>query len=282
MLVKDALRLAIQKLRDVSSSPSLDARVLLCKALSISLEELILSSDAEFPADKLSIFWQYIERKIQLEPIAYILGVQEFYGLDFLVNHHVLIPRPETEMIIDLTINFLCDMQNIGSINILELGTGSGIIPICLAKHLPHNTTITATDISLDALEIAHKNALMHDVKNITFLQSDWFKNIKPQKFDIIISNPPYISKSEISLVSDSTHLYEPHLALYAQENGLENYRIIANKAAEYLNKDGKIILEIGYRQAEEVRKIFTAHGFHNISLIKDYSGHPRNLVISG
>lgn len=326
MLVKDALKLAIKNLQDFSSSPALDARILLCRALSINLEQLILSSDDRFPADKLSIFWQYIERKIQLEPMAYILGMQEFYGLDFLVNHHVLIPRPETEMIIDLTINLLRNMKNVnirplenslikeqvqgayGAENrsvhkahedlstgatrqlplvvefpgwsILELGTGSGVIPICLAKNLPHNTTITATDISLNALEVAHQNALMHDVKNITFLQSDWFDNIKPQKFDIIISNPPYISESEISLVSDSTHLYEPHLALYAQKNGLDNYYIIASKAAKYLNKDGKIILEIGYRQAEEVSKIFTAQGFHNISLIKDYSGHPRNLVI--
>jgi release factor glutamine methyltransferase len=278
MLVKEALQLAIQKLQGASPSPSLDARVLLCAALSMSLEQLILSSEDQCPTDKLSIFWQFVERKIQLEPIAYILGKQEFYGLDFFVNHHVLIPRPETEMIIDLTIDFVRDIPNA---RILELGTGSGIISICLAKNLPHNISITATDISANALYVARKNTLRHDAQNITFLESDWFENIKPQKFDIIISNPPYISKSEERLVSDSAHLYEPHLALYAPRNGLENYYIIASKAAEYLNKNGKIILEIGYQQAEEVRKIFTAYNFHNIKLIKDYSGHPRNLIIS-
>lgn len=278
MLVKEALKLAIQKLQGISSSPSIDARVLLCEALNINLEQLILSSEDHCPADKLSIFWQLIERRIELEPIAYILGRQEFYGLDFLVNHHVLIPRPETEMVIDLVINCVRDITNP---KILELGTGSGIITICLAKNLPHNIAITATDISANALEVACQNALKHDVRNIIFLESNWFENIKPQKFDIIISNPPYISKSEEQLVSDSAHLYEPHLALYAPRNGLENYYIIARKAAEYLNANGKIILEIGYGQSEEVRKIFTAYDFHDIKLIKDYSGHPRNLIIS-
>jgi release factor glutamine methyltransferase len=278
MLVKEALQLAIQKLQGASSSSSIDARVLLCKALSISFEQLILSYEDQCPKDKLSIFWQFIERRVELEPIAYILGKQEFYGLDFLVNHHVLIPRPETEMIIDLTIDFVRDIPNA---HILELGTGSGIIAICLAKNLPHNIAITATDISANALEVACKNAMMHDVQNIVFLESNWFENIKSQKFDIIISNPPYISKSEEQLVSDSAHLYEPHLALYAPRNGLENYYIIARKAAAYLNANGKIILEIGYEQVEEVSKIFTAYDFHNIKLIKDYSGHPRNLIIS-
>lgn len=278
MLVKEALKLAIQKLQGASSSPSLDARVLLCEALSISLEQLILSSEDQCSIDKLSIFWQFIDRRIELEPIAYILGRQEFYGLDFLVNQHVLIPRPETEMVIDLVINCVRDITNP---KILELGTGSGIIAICLAKNLPHNIAITVTDISANALYVARKNAMMHDAQNIVFLESDWFENVKPQKFDIIISNPPYISKSEEQLVSDSAHLYEPHLALYAPRNGLENYYIIARKAAEYLNKSGKIILEIGYGQAEEVGKIFTAYDFHNIKLIKDYSGHPRNLIIS-
>lgn len=278
MLVKDALKLAIQKLQDVAANPSLDARVLLCKALTMSLEQLILSYEDKCPPDKLSIFWQYIERKAKAEPIAYIIGTQEFYGLDFLVNHHVLIPRPETEMIIDLTMHCAQDITNP---KILELGTGSGIIAICLAKNLPHNIAITAIDISVDALEVARKNALMHDARNITFLESDWFKNIEPQKFDIIISNPPYISKSEEALVSYSAHIYEPHLALYAATNGLENYYSIANKATEYLNINGKIILEIGYMQAEEVSKIFTSYNFHNIELIKDYSGHPRNLIIS-
>lgn len=278
MLVKEVLKLAIQKLQGVSENPSLDARVLLCEALSMSLEQLILSSEEQCHTEKLSIFWQYIERKAKSEPIAYIVGKQEFYGLDFLVNPHVLIPRPETEMIIDLTINCAQDMS---TPNILELGTGSGIIPICLVKHSTQNLAITATDISVDALEVARQNALIHDARNITFLESDWFKNIKPQKFDIIISNPPYISEYEVSLVSNSAHLYEPHLALYAAQNGLENYYIIASKAAEYLNDNGKIILEIGYRQADEVSKIFTSYNFHNIKLITDYSGHSRNLIIS-
>lgn len=278
MLVKEALKLAIQRLQRASASPPLDARVLLCATLSISFEQLILSYEDPFPIDKLSIFWQFVERRIQSEPTAYIVGKQEFYGLDFVVNHHVLIPRPETEIIIDLTIDFVCDTPNA---SILELGTGSGIIAICLAKKLPYNIAITATDISANALEVARQNATMQDAQNITFLESDWFKNIKPQKFDIIISNPPYISKSEEHLVSDSAHLYEPHLALYAPRNGLENYYIIASKAAEYLNANGKIILEIGYGQAEEVSKIFTAYDFHNIKLVKDYSGHPRNLIIS-
>ncbi|MCP5369836.1 MAG: peptide chain release factor N(5)-glutamine methyltransferase [Rickettsiaceae bacterium] len=279
MLIKEAFKIAQQQLQLNSPTPSLDAKLLLCKALSVNHEQLILLLDNPFPENKLSIFRQFIERRIKSEPIAYIIGKQEFYGLDFLVNQHVLIPRPETEMIIDLVIDLLRDTPGA---NILDLGTGSGIIPICLAKNLPDCKKIIATDISTEALKIASENALIHNVSDkITFLQSDWFENINLQKFDIITSNPPYISREEVKIVSHSANFYEPHLALYAKCDGLENYYVIAAKAAQYLKKGGKIILEIGYKQAKQVTEIFMSADFHDIKLIEDYSGHPRNLIIS-
>ncbi len=275
MIVKEALSLAATELENFSSK-QLESRILLSYALNITQESLLIKYNEEISKDEESRFFAYIQRRKAFEPIAYILEKKEFYGMDFFVNNHVLIPRPDTEILIDeIASEYKKNFLN-KEITILDLGTGSGAIAVSLAAVIPL-ARITATDISDAALKIATKNAVSNNVANqIEFIQSDWYSNLNPNKFDFIVSNPPYIASGDKSYMSQETILYEPQDALFANDNGLRNYDKIISKATNFLTHEGKLFLEIGFNQSEAVVNILKKYQFTEITTLKDLSGHDR------
>ncbi len=207
-------------------------------------------------------------------PIQYVIGYVNFYGYKIYVNENVLIPRYETEFLVEKTIKYYKKVFN-NKVNVLDIGTGSGAISIALKKNI--DCDVTACDISKKALEVAKNNAKSNNV-NINFIESDIFNNIN-DKYDIIISNPPYISNNEE--VEYSVDKYEPHLALYANDNGLYFYKEIIKNASKYLNNKFIVAFEIGYQQAADIIKIVD-NNFTNVKTIieKDLSGKDRYLFI--
>ncbi|MFS9271913.1 peptide chain release factor N(5)-glutamine methyltransferase [Streptococcus timonensis] len=207
-------------------------------------------------------------------PAQYIIGHAEFFGMQLKVDERVLIPRPETEELVEL---ILAENPN-GNLKVLDIGTGSGVIALSLAKNRA-DWSVTAADISQDALDLASENAKSLDLE-ITFIKSDCFSEISA-KYDIIVSNPPYISRSDESEVGLNVLHYEPHLALFADEDGLAIYRKIAEEAKDYLTGGGKIYLEIGYKQGFSVPTLFKENlPDKRVRTLKDQFGQDRMVVI--
>ncbi len=217
-----------------------------------------------------------VKRLILGEPLQYITGIQEFMKLNFLVTKDVLIPRPDTEILVEEVIR---KAENISNPVILDLCTGSGAIAVSLAKYIK-NVHICAVDISSKALEIAKKNAELNGVKNnIEFIESNLFDKIKERKFDIIVSNPPYIETETIKTLSKDVQS-EPKIALDGGKDGLDFYRKIADSGSKYLNRQGYICLEIGYNQRIAVRQILeNKKRYVNINCIKDLCGNDRVIT---
>lgn len=208
-------------------------------------------------------------------PVQYIVGNVNFYGYEFLVNENVLIPRFETELLVDKTIKKIKE-KNFSNLKILDIGTGSGVIAITLKKKFPE-ASVTAIDISKQALDVAKKNAKVNNV-NINFILSDLFENVN-EKFDVIISNPPYIAYDEV--IDKKVLDFEPHLALFAENNGLYFYDKILTNAKHFLNENGLICFEIGQSQGEEILKLARRY-FKNAkaSVEKDYPLKDRYVFI--
>lgn len=210
-------------------------------------------------------------------PVQYIVGNTNFYGYDFKVNRNTLIPRFETELLVEKTYNYIKKYFNRDNIKILDIGTGSGCIAITLNKLL-NNGDITAIDISSEALEVAKENNISNNT-NVKFIESDIFSNVS-DKYDVIISNPPYISYDDTE-VMDIVKNNEPHLALYAKDNGLYFYDKIIKDSSKYLNDKFIMAFEIGYKQGEDIVKIVNKYYKDiNISVEKDYSGRDRFVFI--
>ena len=275
MQVKEALAKAIMLLEN-SSTPMLDARVLLGEALALPLERLLLSYDLELNADDERIFFAFVKRRQEFEPIAYIIGAKEFYGREFIVNKDVLIPRPDTELLIEVMTK-LTSAQD--SVEILELGSGSGAICVSLALEIV-TAQITAIEVSKAALDIAQQNVKKHGVSSqIDFILSDWYKELGDTKYDYIVSNPPYIDKSEQPYMANETLMYEPELALYADYNGLSAYQIIIESAYKYLKVSGMLVLEIGYSQKDSILNLLDKNNFYDIQTHKDLAQHDRVIT---
>ena len=228
---------------------------------------------------------RYFIQKIGREkfPVQYLLNEQEFYGRKFYVDKGVLIPRQDTEVLvekmIDILKNDITKNQN-SKIHpkILDIGVGSGIIGITAALEV-ENSYVLGVDISEKALNTAEKNKELLKVSNIKFLKSDLFENIEFNQFDMIVSNPPYISLNEIGIMSDDALLHEPSEALFAENDGLYFYYEICQKASDYLADFGYLLFEIGYKQGKNVAEIMTSSGFKNIEVIKDLAGLDRVVV---
>lgn len=232
---------ARQALQNISTTPGLDADLLMMHTL--NCERSFLYAHPEYILNKQQYnTWQgLLERATQSEPIAYIRGVQEFYGLEFIVNPSVLIPRPETERLVDDALEYLPANKNC---RVLDLGTGSGAIA-CALKHARQNWRIDATDISAAALQVARKNAATHDLA-INFYQGNWFAAVAEHRhaYDFIISNPPYIAQGDPRVYPGAK--FEPASALYAADHGLADLRTIAQQAPDYLTTGGKLVMEDG------------------------------------
>ncbi len=220
---------------------------------------------------KLKKYRRIFNDRLTGKPVAYILGCKEFYGLCFNVNEYTLIPRPDTELLVDLAIE---KIQQHNLKKVLELGTGSGSIAISIATHLP-NIQITATDISSNALEVALGNAMnLCPNHTIEFKKSDWFSEISGV-FDLIVSNPPYIAKDDAYLTGDGV-IYEPSIALTSGLSGLDALTLIVNQSKSFLVEDGWLLLEHGYDQRDSCRHLLSAAGFTSLFDESDLGGNPR------
>jgi release factor glutamine methyltransferase len=240
--------------------------------------DTVLKPDFLITTNKLSLLNTALKRLQNEEPLQYILGKTEFYGLPFLVNKNTLIPRPETEELVEL---ILKEVDKSKPLQILDIGTGSGCIPISLAKKLP-KATIFAIDVSKEALSIAKQNASLYNVA-INFLQEDILKTeILAQKFDIIVSNPPYVRALEKVAIKNNVLANEPHLALFVEDNNpLIFYDKIADLAKEHLHKNGMLYFEINEYLGKEMIALVAQKGFKDIQLKKDLFGKDRILKAS-
>lgn len=269
MTVGQLLARAAQTSAGTASDPA-ELRLLLAELLACQPLELSLYQDRELSPELADRFGTYHSRLLKNEPPQYILGRAWFYGLELEVSPAVLIPRPETEGLAELALAWLKP-----GMQVLEIGTGSGAIAIAL-KHEQPGLNVTATDISSGALDLARQNALRHHCQ-IDFIQADLFPP-DTAPFDLIISNPPYISSSEYSQLAPRIRDHEPRLALLAEDCGLEFYRRILAQAALHLSPGGQLILEHGCEQRKSILSLADQYGFHSILAREDLAGRDRYL----
>ena len=255
------------------SEPESDAEVLLSFVLQTKRSKLPLIRGQKLTDRQVLRYKKYVLKRSKREPVAYITGFAGFMGFEFKVNKNVLIPRPETEILVE-TVLKLSEKENKNLV--LDLCTGSGCIAVSLAK-LGKFRNVTASDISFSALEIAQENAQINNALDINFIESDIFDKIGDKNFDMIVSNPPYISDEEYNTLEPELK-YEPKIALTARDGGLFFYGEIACQAVKYLKNDGFILLELNAYKADEVGRIFSDNGYKNIEITKDYAGLPRIL----
>ncbi|NTW84171.1 MAG: peptide chain release factor N(5)-glutamine methyltransferase [Chlorobiaceae bacterium] len=266
--------------------PRISSELLLAHVLGQSRLQLYLNHNRPVYRDELESFRALCRQRLAGRPVQYITGEQFFYGMQFHVDERVLIPRPETELLVELALESLAMKEREGIANpaILDIGTGSGCIAVTMARLSP-SLRITAVDISRDALAVARMNAEKHDVASrITFAEADMFDErfagkLPAERYDMIVSNPPYIPVSEWEGLQREVRQYEPALALTVPE-GIECYRVMAGHAEQLLVPGGKIFFELHADAAATVSELLGTHGFSDITVLKDYSGHDR--VISG
>lgn len=269
--IKNLLTDSTNILSSFSDSPLLDAEVLLSFVLGKPRTYLRAWCDNTLTDQQLATFEALIKQRQQGTPIAYLTGTREFWSRDFTVTPAVLIPRPDTELLIELSLDLIPKDK---AVKLIDLGTGSGIIAVTLAAELP-NALVTAVDASLAALAVAKHNAQLHQLTNIEFYQSDWFSNVPNTQFDCIVSNPPYINSSDEHLQQGDVR-FEPKTALIAEDHGLSDIQIIADKARRYLKPAGHLLIEHGYNQAPQVQAIFNALAYDKVQSYEDLSGQPR------
>lgn len=248
-----------------------DSELLLAHVLEKHRAYLYAYPEVLLTEEQRTRFDDYVKRRAKGEPLVYILGSAEFYGLSFDITPDVLVPRPETELLIDYVFSHW-DQE---PLSVLELGTGSGIISITLATQRP-KWQFTATDISAEALAVAQRNALKLGVKKIAFLESDWFNNLESAQYDLIISNPPYIAENDPHLRALS---YEPQHALVSGQQGMDAIQCIVRQAVPYLSPGGGIALEHGYNQAELVQLELRQCGYERIKTLCDFNHQPRVTI---
>ena len=240
----------------------------------LSFTDFVFALQQEVTEEEKQFVEEIFKKLAEHIPAQYIIGHAEFFGMQLKVDERVLIPRPETEELVDL---ILAENPE-KNLKVLDIGTGSGAIALALAKNRP-DWSVTATDISQDALELATENAKRQDL-NLSFIKSDCFSEIS-SKYDIIVSNPPYISRADEVEVGLNVLHSEPHLALFADEDGLAIYRRIAEDSKDYLNDGGKIYLEIGYKQGQSVPALFMENlPEKRVRTLKDQFGQDRMVVI--
>ncbi len=256
-------------------NPNLDTELILSKVINKKREEILLNTNKKLKIKDIIKFKYYLLRRYQKEPIAYILGYKYFWKFKFLTNKSVLIPRPDTELIIEETLKYLPVNK---SKKILDIGTGSGCIVITLLKERP-NCRGTAIDISLKALNVAKTNAKLHQIENkINFINIDIDK-YKSNNYDLIVSNPPYINSIELNRLDDDIKFHEPMLALSGGSDGFRNLKKVIIKSKKLLKINGKLILEIGYKQKNECLKMLNENGFYINKISKDLSGKDRCIA---
>lgn len=274
------IKQALEEARNILKSNNFeDSNIIAKELLSYVLKKdkvyLTINSDTALTDTEYAEFTKYIEQIIDGKPLQYITQKQEFMGIDFFVNEDVLIPQPDTEILVETVLD-ICKKYDKQSLRILDLCTGSGAIAISLSKIL--NTQVFASDVSTKALEVAEKNNVLNNSK-VEFIESNLFEQINGEKFDIIVSNPPYIKNEEIKSLSKQVQ-NEPYIALAGGEDGLDFYRKIIDEAYKHINKNGYLCLEIGYDQKEDLIKLIKQNeNYEYENCIKDLSNNDRCII---
>lgn len=271
--IQEALDKASSQIRSqaVGDTPRLDAELLLAHCLGQTRTYLFTWPEKALDNRQLSCFEEKLQQRLQGHPIAHLTGEREFWGLALKVTNDTLIPRPDTEILIETALSILPDQS---PCDILDLGTGTGAIALALKSERPQ-CRVMAVDLSLPALKVAQENA--RNLKlDIEFKQSSWFENIdSSERFDLIVSNPPYIEDEDEHL-SQGDVRFEPITALTAGHDGLNDLKIIIQQACSFLKPQGWTLVEHGYNQAGAVQQLFLQYGYRNIATIKDYGDNPR------
>lgn len=254
-----------------SSSARIEVQCLLQAVLQVNRAWLLTYPEKSLDADQYARYMALFERRLSGEPVAYLLGEREFYGLNFRVSPATLIPRPDTELLVELALQRIPQQ---GAYRVLDLGTGSGAIALSIADARP-NAEVVAIDASSDALEVAQFNAQRLALNNVRMLRSDWFSALHGERFDIIVSNPPYIAAGDAHL-SQGDVRFEPPCALASGTDGLDDIRRITAQAQAHLNMNGWIMFEHGYNQAAQVRILLQQAGFAKVFSAQDLAGIDR------
>lgn len=269
MQIREALQQAKQILKAAAiDTASLDANLLLSHVTSLSKVMLIAHDEDELSKEQEDKFFSLINKRKTGYPIAYILGYKEFFGLRLKVTEDTLIPRPDTETLVEKALAF--NPQG----KVLDLGTGTGAIILALKSELKSAIDAYAVDLSKKALEVASFNSQKLNLP-VTFIQSNWFSKLGDLKFSMIVSNPPYIQKDDIHLTQTSLP-FEPIQALTSEEDGLLDIKLICKEAKKHLENGAPLLIEHGFNQGEKVRAIFTEQGYKNVATIKDLGGNDR------
>ncbi|MBF6058305.1 peptide chain release factor N(5)-glutamine methyltransferase [Thiomicrorhabdus heinhorstiae] len=272
--IESALRSAKQAFIDLglTDSPQLDAEILLAHVLKQNRTYLFTWNDKELNSAQLNEFNALCRQRLSGEPIAHLTGSREFWGMELNVTAATLIPRPDTETLVESVLQ-KCLTPGSGK-HLLDMGTGSGAIALALKKECPA-AQVTALDFSKDALQVALSNAQRHALE-IEFLHSDWFSALSPeQAFDVIVSNPPYIEENDPHLQQGDVR-FEPITALTSGTDGLDDIRLLTRQSRDFLKPHGWLMIEHGYNQAEAVAELFELAGFEKIQSVRDYGDNPR------
>ena len=279
MTIREILTKYIKELAEISDTPKLDTEIILQKVMGdVDRLYIQLNLDKELTSSQMTHFNEMINDRLKGRPIAYIVNNREFMGLDFFVEEGVLIPRPDTEVLVEEILEIVKER---GDVDIVDIGTGSGAISVSLAKYID-KCRIYSLDISEKALNIGNLNAKNNNVDaKIKFIKSDIFSGIenKDIKVDIIVSNPPYIRKGDIDTLHTQVKDYEPYIALEGGEDGLDFYRDITKKSNEYLKESGILAFEVGHDQAQDVCNIMKSNGYSKIYTKKDLQGIDRVVI---
>lgn len=272
MQIGDALRQAAQSIQNTlglePTEASFEANLLCQQVLNVNRAWLISHETDALEANQQAVFEALVQRRLNGEPIAYIFGAREFYGLSLKTTPATLIPRSDTETLVEAA---LAKIPQNASLNILDLGTGTGAVALAIASQRPQ-TKVIAVDASTEALKVATENAQSLNLSNVHLIESNWFSALVSEKFDVIVSNPPYIAQDDEHLKLGDLR-FEPLSALASGKDGLDDIRKIIQDAPHYLNPNGWLMLEHGYDQADAVAALLKARGFSQIDHAKDMSG---------
>ncbi|AFU20391.1 peptide chain release factor N(5)-glutamine methyltransferase [Actinobacillus suis] len=256
--------------------PKTDANILLQAVTKRSKSAIFAFGETELSQTEISQLEALLTRRLQGEPMAYILGEKEFWSLPLKVSPHTLIPRPDTERLVEIALDWAYKrLKTQQTLQILDLGTGTGAIALALASELGDKAQILGVDFKAEAVALAETNRQNLGFNNVSFLQSDWFSALENQQFDLIVSNPPYIDKQDENLKYGDVR-FEPLSALVAEEDGLSDLQKIIQNAPLYLYDNGALMLEHGWQQAQAVQQIFKQYQWDEVASFQDYGGNDR------
>lgn len=277
--IADALKMAESKISADSDTPKLDAEILLCHVLKCNKTYLFTWSDKTINEADKQQFISLVESRIEGHPIAHLIGQREFWTLTLNVNPSTLIPRPDTETLVETVLEKATQLSAFPQLKGLDLGTGTGAIALALASELKHSDWL-GLDFSEDAVALANSNLQLNNVTNCQFAQSDWYEFAKKQnrRFDVIVSNPPYIDPSDPHLREGDVR-FEPLSALIADNHGLADIEHIISCAGQYLHQGGLLALEHGHDQGQAVQAIFSQYNFINVETLKDLGQNDRITI---